>query len=90
LSDPVTPLTRLTGAQILVEYLVRKDVPSAAGLPRHGCWTTTDALLDRRGAIRTIQVVHEQSAVHLGDGYFRATGKPIQRSLARRAEEQHR
>ena len=67
----------LTGAQIVVEYLVRRGVPVAAGIPGHGCWAITDALLDRRDAIRTIQVMHEQSAVHLADGYFRATGTPI-------------
>ena len=77
MSDPVTPLARLTGAQILVEYLVRQGVPFAAGIPGHGCWAITDALLDRRDAIRTIQVMHEQSAVHLADGYFRATGQPM-------------
>ena len=77
MSDLVIPLTRLTGAQILVEYLVRQGVPFAAGIPGHGCWAITDALLDRQDAIRTIQVMHEQSAVHLADGYFRATGKPM-------------
>ena len=77
MSDPVIPLARLTGAQILVEYLVRQGVPFAAGIPGHGCWAITDALLDRRDAIRTIQVMHEQSAVHLADGYFRATGQPM-------------
>jgi acetolactate synthase I/II/III large subunit len=77
LSDRATPLVRLTGAQILVEYLVRQGVPFAAGIPGHGCWAITDALLDRQDAIRTIQVMHEQSAVHLADGYFRATGKPM-------------
>jgi acetolactate synthase-1/2/3 large subunit len=77
LSDSVTELTRLTGAQILVEYLVRQGVPFAAGIPGHGCWAITDALLDRRDAIRTVQVMHEQSAVHLADGYFRATGRPM-------------
>jgi acetolactate synthase-1/2/3 large subunit len=67
----------LTGAQIVVEYLVRRGVPIAAGIPGHGCWAITDALLDRRDEIRTIQVMHEQSAVHLADGYFRASGTPI-------------
>jgi acetolactate synthase-1/2/3 large subunit len=67
----------LTGAQIVVEYLVRRGVPIATGIPGHGCWAITDALLDRRDEIRTIQVMHEQSAVHLADGYFRATGTPI-------------
>ena len=72
-SEPV----RLSGAQIVVEFLVRRGVPVAAGIPGHGCWAITDALLDRQDAIRTIQVMHEQSAVHLADGYFRASGVPI-------------
>jgi acetolactate synthase-1/2/3 large subunit len=77
LSETDDTLTRLTGAQILVEYLVRQGVPFAAGIPGHGCWAITDALLDRQDAIRTIQVMHEQSAVHLADGYYRATGRPM-------------
>ena len=77
MGDSETERTRLTGAQILVEYLVRQEVPFAAGIPGHGCWAITDALLDRQDAIRTIQVMHEQSAVHLADGYFRATGRPM-------------
>lgn len=68
---------RLSGAQIVVEYLVRQEVPVVAGIPGHGSWALTDALLDRQDAIRTIQVMHEQSAVHLADGFYRATGRPI-------------
>ena len=68
---------RLTGAQIVVEYLVRQGVRHVAGIPGHGSWAITDALLDRQDEIRTIQVMHEQSAVHLADGYYRATGRPI-------------
>jgi acetolactate synthase-1/2/3 large subunit len=67
----------LTGAQIVVEFLVSQGVPFAAGIPGHGCWAITDALLDRQDRIRTIQVMHEQSAVHLADGYYRATGRPM-------------
>jgi acetolactate synthase I/II/III large subunit len=68
---------RLSGAQILVEYLIRQGVRYAPGIPGHGCWSLTDALLDRRDQIRIVQVMHEQSAVHLADGYFRATGHPL-------------
>jgi acetolactate synthase-1/2/3 large subunit len=68
---------RLSGAQIVVEYLVRQGVPIVAGIPGHGSWSLTDALLDRQDAIRTVQVMHEQSAVHLADGFYRATGQPI-------------
>ncbi|TMD32563.1 MAG: thiamine pyrophosphate-binding protein [Chloroflexi bacterium] len=68
---------RLSGVQILVEYLVRQRVPYAVGIPGHGSWALTDALLDRADAIRTLQVMHEQSAVHLADGYYRVTGRPL-------------
>jgi acetolactate synthase-1/2/3 large subunit len=67
---------RLSGAQIIVEYLVKRGVRHAAGIPGHGCWTLTDALLDCP-SIRTVQVMHEQSAVHLADGYYRASGEPM-------------
>ena len=71
------PSQRLTGAELVVEHLVRQGVRFAAGIPGHGCWTLTDALLDRADAIRTVQVMHEQSAVHLADGYYRASGDPM-------------
>src|SRR5687768_5731979 len=71
------PPRRLTGAQVVVEHLVRQGVGVVAGIPGHGCWTLTDALLDRSDEIRTVQVMHEQSAVHLADGYVRASGQPI-------------
>lgn len=77
MSDSPAAARRLTGAQIVVEHLVRQRVPIVAGIPGHGSWALTDALLDRTDAIRTIQVMHEQSAVHLADGYYRATGRPI-------------
>jgi acetolactate synthase-1/2/3 large subunit len=67
---------RLTGAQIVVEYLSRQGVPYVAGIPGHGSWSLTDALIDRAD-IRVVQVIHEQSAVHLADGYYRATGRPM-------------
>jgi acetolactate synthase I/II/III large subunit len=68
---------RLTGAQIVVEHLARTGVRYAAGIPGHGCWALTDALLDCADAVRTVQVMHEQSAVHLADGYYRASGEPM-------------
>ncbi|HEX2765627.1 MAG TPA: thiamine pyrophosphate-binding protein [Candidatus Limnocylindria bacterium] len=68
---------RRTGAELVVEYLVNRGVRHAAGIPGHGCWTLTDALLDRADAIRTVQVMHEQSAVHLADGHHRASGQPM-------------
>jgi len=75
-TDGEAPTQRLSGAGIVVDYLVRQRVPYAVGIPGHGSWSLTDALLDRP-EVRTIQVIHEQSAVHLADGYYRATGRPL-------------
>jgi acetolactate synthase-1/2/3 large subunit len=75
-TDSPGTVQRLTGAQIIAEYLVRQGVTHAAGIPGHGVWTLTDALLDRP-EIRTVQVMHEQSAVHLADGFYRASGRPM-------------
>ena len=85
IQDPESPVSvqahgatrRLSGAQMVIEYLVRQGVPYAVGIPGHGSWVLTDALLDRADAIRTIQVMHEQSAVHLADGFYRVSGLPL-------------
>ncbi len=68
---------RLTGAQIVVEYLIKEGVPYAAGIPGHGIWSIVDALAGEPDRITTIPVMHEQSAVHLADGYYRACGRPL-------------
>lgn len=68
---------RMTGAQVVAEYLVRAGVPYATGIPGHGSWTLVDAIARREGEIKLVPVMHEQSATHLADAYFRACGKPI-------------
>jgi acetolactate synthase I/II/III large subunit len=68
---------QLSGAQIIAQSLVKTGVPYAAGIPGHGAWCLTDAFLDVKDKLQSIVVMHEQSAVHLADGYFRATGRPL-------------
>src|SRR3954454_11676013 len=67
----------LTGGQIVARTLRDYGVDYVAGIPGHGIWSLTDAFLDEESRIPFIQVFHEQSAVHLADGYYRATGRPI-------------
>ncbi|MFX0045611.1 MAG: thiamine pyrophosphate-binding protein [Candidatus Hermodarchaeota archaeon] len=66
---------RMTGGEAVAKYMKTQGVPYAVGIPGHGCLGLTDAFL--RHEIPVIQVRHEQSAAHLADGYFRATGKPL-------------
>ena len=68
---------RLTGGEIVAEWLIRERVPYVAGIPGHGNIMLVDALRDRRDKIGFIQTRSEQGAVHLADGYFRVTGTPL-------------
>mgnify|MGYP000365481256 CR=1 FL=1 len=66
----------LTGGQMVAEFLAKAGIPYFAGIPGHGCLGLIDAFVDRDD-IRIIQVRSEQAAVHLADGYYRASGKPL-------------
>jgi acetolactate synthase-1/2/3 large subunit len=68
---------RLSGSQIIAQTLKNYGVEYVAGIPGHGAWVMLDALLEEDSKIPFIQVFHEQSAVHMADGYYRATGRPM-------------
>ncbi|MFJ6983827.1 MULTISPECIES: thiamine pyrophosphate-binding protein [unclassified Streptomyces] len=70
-------MTHLTGGQVVARLLKQYGVEYVAGIPGHGIWSFTDALLDPESAIPFVQVFHEQSAVHLADGYYRVAGRPM-------------
>ena len=63
---------RLTGGEIVAEYLIGAGVPYVVGIPGHGCLGLVDAFFTRRDRLQVLQVRHEQAAVHLADGYYRA------------------
>jgi acetolactate synthase I/II/III large subunit len=68
---------RLTVGQIIGKTLKAYGVPYVAGLPGHGNWSMIDAFNDPVSKLPFIQVMHEQSAVHIADAHYRATGQPI-------------
>jgi acetolactate synthase-1/2/3 large subunit len=68
---------RLTGGEIVVEYVIRQGVPYIAGIPGHGNVALLDAVVDRQDKIKMVQVMHEQSGVHLADAYYRVSGRPM-------------
>jgi len=68
---------QLTGGEIIAEYLIKENVPYVVGIPGHGILGVVDAFKDRQDKIKTLMVRHEQSAVHLADGYYRVTGQPL-------------
>lgn len=70
---------KLTGGQMIVKYLEKENVPYVLGIPGHGILAFTDALREEeeKGNIKYMQVVHEQCAVHMADGYYRVSGQPL-------------
>jgi acetolactate synthase-1/2/3 large subunit len=65
---------KLTGGEIVAHALKEYGVKYVAGIPGHGNWSLTDAFLQDACRIPFIQVMHEQSAIHMADGYFRVAG----------------
>jgi acetolactate synthase-1/2/3 large subunit len=62
------------GAEIFVESLRKEGVDTIFGHPGGAILPINDALY--RAGMRTILTRHEQGAVHMAEGYARATGKP--------------
>jgi len=65
---------RITGAQALVRCLEAHGVEVVFGYPGGVALPIFDALYDSK-QIRTVLPRHEQGAMHMADGYARATGK---------------
>src|SRR3990170_3625463 len=68
---------RLTGGEIIAEYLIREKVPYLVGIPGHGNVPLFDALIDRSGAIQAFPVLDEKCAAHIADGFYRVSGQPL-------------
>lgn len=67
----------LTGGEIIGRALSAYGVDYAAGIPGHGAWGMLDGLLQPGAEVPFIQVFHEQAAIHMADGYYRASGRPM-------------
>ncbi len=72
-NTPAQNSTRLTGAEILWATLVGEGVDTVFGYPGGAILPVYDAL--RKFPVRHVLVRHEQGAVHMADGYARASGK---------------
>ena len=66
-----------TAMQYIAEYMVRAGTPYAVGIPGHGIWQFPDALYDHQDKVKVVSVMHEQSAIHVADAHYRASGVPL-------------
>ncbi|MCI8949133.1 MAG: biosynthetic-type acetolactate synthase large subunit [Lachnospiraceae bacterium] len=68
-------MSRLTGAEIVIECLKEQGVDTVFGYPGGSILNIYDALYKHQDEITHILTSHEQGASHGADGYARATGK---------------
>lgn len=65
--------TKKTGAEVIVDLVQQQGVEYIFGLPGGAAIPIFDALVD--SPIELILTRHEQGAIHMADGFARATGK---------------
>lgn len=66
---------RLTGAEILIETLVKHNVDTVFGYPGGAVLNIYDEIYKNSHRINHIITAHEQGAAHAADGYARVSGK---------------
>lgn len=66
---------RLTGAQIVAQYLIREGVPYLFGVSGHGNTALLDAFVEHTDEISVLQAMHEQGAAHMADAFYRVSGQ---------------
>ena len=65
----------MRGARILCESLLREGVDLVFGYPGGAVLHIYDELCNYRDRLRHVLVRHEQGAIHMAEGYAKATGK---------------
>ncbi len=65
---------KMTGARIVIESLIKENVEVVFGYPGGAIMNVYDELY-KQDKFKHILAKHEQGAVHMADGYARATGK---------------
>ncbi|MCT7376717.1 thiamine pyrophosphate-binding protein [Chelativorans salis] len=69
-------MTRKKGGEIITESLLKEGITHVFGICGHGNVGLLDCLYERRDDIALISPRHEQTAVHMADGFFRVSHQP--------------
>jgi acetolactate synthase I/II/III large subunit len=70
-------MSRMKGAEVITEYLIKQKIPYVFGICGHGNVGLLDALYDAREQIKLVSPRHEQVAAHMADAYFRVRHEPV-------------
>jgi acetolactate synthase-1/2/3 large subunit len=64
-------MSRMKGADLIVEHLLKNGISHVFGICGHGNVGLLDSLYQARDRIRLVSPRHEQVAAHMADAYFR-------------------
>lgn len=67
----------IKGAELIVDFLIRKRVPYVFGLCGHGILGFLDAVYDRQDELKPVSVHHESCAAFMADAYYRVAQRPV-------------
>lgn len=70
-------MTERKGGEIIADFLVKEEIPYVFGICGHGNVGLIDCLYDVRDAVQLVSPRHEQTAVHMADGFFRVSHQPV-------------
>ncbi len=69
--------TMKKGGELIVEALIKEDIPYVFGICGHGNVGLLDAMHQEKDRLTLISPRHEQVAGHMADAYFRVRHKPV-------------
>ncbi len=70
-------MPKCNGAEIIIDYLIKENVPYIFGLCGHGNVGLLNEAYDHCEKIKVVATRHEQAAGHMADAYFRVAHKPV-------------
>lgn len=69
-------MTMKKGGEIITERLIEEGIDHVFGICGHGNVGLLDCMEARKDELRLISPRHEQTAVHMADGFFRVSHRP--------------
>jgi len=69
-------MSKMKGGTYIAEALVREKIPYVFGVCGHGTVGLIDCLYEVQDEVKMISPRHEQTAVHMADGFFRVSHRP--------------
>ncbi|GGE36848.1 thiamine pyrophosphate-binding protein [Actibacterium pelagium] len=64
------------GGEIITDTLIKEGIDHVFGICGHGNVGLLDCMNERRDELKLVSPRHEQTAVHMADGFFRVSHKP--------------